>query len=119
MIRPPLATTVASLIGVLVINPAFAGPAVQGSVRTTTTYSGRVEDVATREEARRSDRSERIGREAIAAAERAMDDKDYEKAFAEYKLACDNIPVAPKSDGLYKRALRGLCDAAIRLAEQR
>ncbi|MDB6155040.1 MAG: type and secretion system protein [Chthoniobacteraceae bacterium] len=119
MIRPPLATTVASLIGALVINPAFAGPAVQGSVRTTTTYSGRVEDVATREEARRADRSERIGREAITVAERAMADKDYEKAFAEYKLACDNIPVAPKSDGLYKRALRGLCDAAIHLAEQR
>ncbi len=119
MIRPPLATTVASLIGALVINPAFAGPAVQGSVRTTSTYSSGVEGVATREEVRRSDRSERIGRDAIATAERAMDEKDYEKAFAEFKLAADNIPSAPRSAALYNRAVRGLCDAAVRLAEQR
>ncbi len=48
-----------------------------------------------------------------------MKDKDYEKATAYYKNACDIIPNAPNSQSLYDTALRGFCEASTKLAEQR
>ena len=64
MTRPPLATTIASLLGVLVIHPAFAAQGVQASVHTTTVTTN-VQGAADREAVRRHDRSDGIGREAI------------------------------------------------------
>jgi len=61
----------------------------------------------------------RAGREAIASGDDAMKDKDYEKATAYYKNACDIIPNAPNSQSLYNTALHGFCEASTRLAEQR
>ncbi|MEI9894881.1 MAG: hypothetical protein WDN28_13600 [Chthoniobacter sp.] len=52
-------------------------------------------------------------------ADAAMKDKDYEKATAYYKNACDIIPNAPNSQSLYDTALRGFCEASTKLAEQR
>ncbi len=122
MIRPPLATTIASLLGVLTLNPALtlvqAGE-VPSSVQTTTVQTTTVETTAEREAARRFDRADRIGRQALLAAEVAYKDKDYETAFAQFKLAYDNIPLAPKSSALSSRALKGMEEAGVRLAEQR
>ncbi|HEX5176454.1 MAG TPA: type II and III secretion system protein, partial [Chthoniobacteraceae bacterium] len=117
MIRHSLASTAALLVAVSVITPTFAGPT--GYETTTTTTSTTAQGAAARELARRYDRSERIGREAIAAGDRAMHEKDYETAFAQYKLACDNIPNSPNTRHLYHRALDGMCDAGVKLAEQR
>ncbi len=78
-----------------------------------------VQSSAEREAQRRYDRAERIGREAIDAGDKALDEKDYETAFAQFKLACDNIPNAPKTHRLYSRALDGLCESGVKLAEQR
>lgn len=71
-----------------------------------------------REKARRLDYEQR-GREALESGDAAMKDKDYEKATAYYKGACDLIPNAPKTQSSYNGALKGFCQASIRLAEQR
>lgn len=51
--------------------------------------------------------------------EQAMRTKDYERAAAFFKAACDLVPNAPKTQGLHDRALARFCDASTRLAEQR
>src|SRR5260370_582984 len=61
---------------------------------------GSIESVAEREKARRADYIHR-GHEAIDSGDAAMKDKDYEKATAYYKNACDIIPNAPNSQALY------------------
>ena len=110
MPKPPLATTISSLLVCsIVITPAVAF--AQG-------YRGSVESVAEREKARRYD-YERRGREAIDSGDRAMKDRDYEKAQAYYKQATDIVPNAPNSRSLYEEALDKFCDASVRLAEQR
>ena len=119
MTRPPLATAISSLLGVLApvsvllpLSPVFAGGSGERVYRTS--YS----TVEQNEIGRRVEETER-GRAAIEAGDRAMKEKDYEKAFAQYKLACDMIPNATNTARLYSRALRGLTDAGIALAEQR
>ena len=115
MIRPPLANTIASLLSVAVITPALAG---ENGTTTTTTTTYSMQSVAERELARRRDYEVR-GRAAIEAGERALEEKDYETAVAQFKLACDIIPNSPNTRRLYNRALDGFCDASVRLAEQR
>ena len=111
MTKIPLATTISSLlVGTMIITPVI-GLAAGG-------YRGGVESTAEREEMRRGNYEQR-GREAIAAGDAAMKEKDYEKATAYYKNACDLVPNAPKSQSLYNTALKGFCDASCRLAEQR
>lgn len=111
MTKPPLATTISSLlVSSMIITPAVSFAA--GG------YRGSVESAAEREKARRAD-YERRGREAIDAGDAAMKDKDYEKATAYYKQACDIIPNAPNSHWLYSSALHGFCKASVKLAEQR
>jgi general secretion pathway protein D len=119
MMKPPLGTTIASLLGVAVITPtsllssAFAGD-TGGYRRTSTTVESTVE----REQARRRDYLVR-GEAAIEAGERALRDKDYEKATAQFKLAADTVPNSPNTGRLYRRALEGFCEASTLLAEQR
>jgi general secretion pathway protein D len=118
MTRPPLANTIASMMGLFVMSPAIVIAADSKSFQARSGGPS-VQAVAEREAVRRYDRSERIGREAIVAGEKAFVAKDYETSFAHYRLACDNIPMAPKSEGLYRSALKGFGEAAVKLAEQR
>jgi general secretion pathway protein D len=111
MSKPPLATTISSLL----VCSIFTAPVIalaQGGFR------GSVQSAAEREKIRRHD-YERRGKEAIENGDRAMKDKDYEKATAYYKFACDNVPNAPNSRSLYSVALERFCDASCKLAEQR
>ncbi len=119
MMKPPLAATIATLLSAVVITPlplvssAYAGEEGRGrsyGYSSTTTVE--------RENARRQDYLNR-GIAALKVADKAMDDRDYEKAFAQYKLACDLIPNAPNTSRLYVRALNGLCDSGVALAKQR
>jgi len=111
MIKPPLASTISSLLVCsMIITPTLSIAA--GYNR------GGVESTAEREKARRAD-YERQGHEAIAAGDAAMKDKDYEKATVFYKQACDTIPNAPYSQSLYDTALKDFCHASVKLAEQR
>lgn len=113
MTKPPLASTISSLlVSSMLLTPAVSFANGNGG------YRGSVEGVAAKEKARRADYEYR-GRRAIDAGDAAMKDKDYEKATAYYKNACDIIPNAPNSQSLYNVALKGFCDASCRLAEQR
>src|SRR5471030_2541737 len=98
MIKPPLATTIASLLVCSLI------------VAPTLTFAASVQGTAEAERARRGD-YERRGNEAIANGDKAMKVKDYDKAFVYYKSACDIIPNAPLSQHLYNIALDALCEA--------
>src|SRR6476659_6342520 len=111
----PFSSIIAALLAVSAATPLFAGPTGSTTTTTTTTAYGATQ----RELARRYDRAERIGKQAIDAGERALREKDYETAFAQFKLACDNIPNSPNTRGLYNKALSGLCESGIKLAEQR
>jgi len=106
MIKPPLATTIASLLVCSLI------------VAPTLTFAASVQSAAEAERARRGD-YERRGNEAIDNGDKAMKIRDYDKAFVYYKAACDIIPNAPLSQHLYDHALHSLCDAGCKLAEQR
>src|SRR5687768_5424554 len=104
MSKPPLATTISSLL----VCSMFTAPVIgfaQGG------YRGNVQSAAEREEIRRQD-YERRGKEAIENGDRAMKDRDYEKATAYYKQACDYIPNSPNSRTLYNMALDRFCDAS-------
>lgn len=115
MIKPPLATSIATVLGVAVaVQPILVTMAYAGA----TGYGGSSSSVVEREKARRADYARR-GEAALAAGKKAMKDRDYETAVSQYKLACDLIPNADNSAGLYADALSGFCKASCRYAEQR
>ena len=107
MTKPPLATTISSLlVASMIITP------------TLTFAAGGVQSAAERERSRRMAYENRGG-ELIENGDRAMKVRDYEKATAFYKAACDIIPNAYLTQRAYNTALRGFCDASCKLAEQR
>ena len=107
MSRLPLATTISSLlVASMLITPTVAFAA------------GGVVSAAERERSRRME-YERRGEQSIENGDRAMKIRDYEKATAFYKAACDIIPNAALTGAAYHRALEGFCDASCKLAEQR
>src|SRR2546423_5874046 len=115
-INPPLLCCACT---VLAVSPALAGSGERAySSSRRVESSTNVYGVEQREAARRQDNIERA-REAIAAGDVAMRQRDYETAFAQYRLACDLLPDSPSTHRLRARALDGLCDAASSLAEQR
>ena len=106
MKKTPLSTTISSLLACSLI------------VAPTLTFAASVQGTAEAERGRRAD-YEVKGNEAIDNGDNAMRARDYDKAFAYYKRACDIIPNAPLSQRLYDHALRDLCEAGCTLAEQR
>src|SRR5437773_2540322 len=98
MTKPPLATTISSLlVASMIITPtlAFAAGGVQGA--------------AERELQRRHEYENR-GIQMLEKGDLAMKIRDYEKATAYYQSACDLIPNARLTQGSYNSALRGFCD---------
>lgn len=121
MMKPPLASTIASLLGVAVVTQTTLPTSAVAGESGGTTYrrsTSSVESTARREEIRRSDYVQR-GMAAIEAGEAALDARDYESATAQFRSACDLIPNAPRTSRLYRRALDGFCEASVKLAEQR
>ncbi|MDQ3622090.1 MAG: type II and III secretion system protein [Verrucomicrobiota bacterium] len=122
MTKPPVAHTLASLFGLTALGLTLAPipVALAGERSTTTGYrvTSTASSVVERERVRRADYESR-GRAAIEAGDRAMREKDYETAVAQYKLATDLIPNAPNTRRLHEKALDGFCDASVKLAEQR
>ena len=88
MIKPPLATTITSLLVCLNITPCFAGTA-SSRTSTTSSYSSSTESVAERELRRRYEYIQN-GEAAIAAGDKAMKERDYEQARA--TLRRDALP---------------------------
>lgn len=118
MMKPPLTTPIAAVLGVLVATPfslvstalAGEGPGRRGYTTSTT--------VVERELVRRREYVER-GQVALAAGDKAMREKDYENAFVQYRYAVDNIPNSENTRRLYGKALEKMCEAGVKLAEQR
>lgn len=109
MMKAPLATTISSaLFGTLVLAPALSY--AQGGFRG--------ESAVERELPRRYDYVRR-GEDAIEKGDKAMDDRDYDQAVAQYKLAVDVIPNSANSSRQYRRALDKFSEASVKLAEQR
>ena len=107
MTKPPLATTISSLLVVsLLITPTVAFAA------------GGAQSAAERELAHRHEYEAR-GIQSLENGDRAMRIRDYEKATAFYKQACDFIPNAYLTRAAYAQALQGFCNASCKLAEQR
>ncbi len=106
MTKPPLATTISTLLVTSMILTPTLG------------FAADVQRTAENELLRRRDYENR-GQQMIENGDRAMKVRDYEKATAYYKQACDYIPNARLTQSAYNRALRSFCDAACKLAEQR
>lgn len=109
MMKAPLATTISSaLFGTLILTPTVSF--AQGG------YRG--ESAVERELPRRYDYVRR-GEDAIEKGDKAMKDRDYDQAVAQYKLAVDVIPNSENSIRQYERALDKFSEASVKLAEQR
>ena len=107
MTKPPLATTISSLlVASMIITPTLAFAA------------GGAQSAAEREISRRHEYENRGG-QMIEQGDQMMRVRDYEKATAYYKNACDLIPNAYLTQKSYFRALQGFCNASCKLAEQR
>jgi general secretion pathway protein D len=112
MIKPPFIPLCAFVC--LSGGALFAGTYGESTTTTTTT----TESIAEREIVRRQENVIRA-QEALTVAKRAMEERDYEVAAAQYKIACDLLPPSPHTDDLRDDAVEGFCEASIRLAEQR
>jgi general secretion pathway protein D len=80
-------------------------------------YRRNVQGIAETEKQRRADFVQR-GEAAIESGKAAMKDRDYEKASAYFKNACDLIPDAPNTHPLHGEAVDRFCDASVKLATQ-
>ena len=124
MIRPPLATSVTTLlIGSMLITPgvllAIDRP-LFGPARSETGgfRSPGVESAAEREITRRYFYTER-GLAEIVAGDKSMKDRDYASAVAHYQGAADMIPNSDNTAKDHRSAVKRLCEASCKLAEQR
>jgi len=108
MMKVPLATTISALLGTLTVLPTTSH--AQGGFQGQT--------AAERELARRPDYVRR-GEDAMEKGDKAYEEKDYDQAVAQYKLAVDLIPNAANSQRQYHRALDRFAEASVKLAEQR
>ena len=107
MTKPPLATTISSLlVASMIITPTLAFAA------------GSAESAAEREKSRRQEYENRGG-QMIESGDQMMKVRDYEKATAFYQEACNLIPNAYLTRSAYNRALSSFCNASCKLAEQR
>ena len=107
MTKPPLATTISSLlVASMIITPSLAFAA------------GGVQSAAEREITRRHEYENR-GAQMLESGDQMMRVRDYEKATAFYKNACDFIPNSYLTQKSYSRALASFCAASCKLAEQR
>lgn len=110
MTKPLLASLSATLLITATV-PAIAGPYDGG-------YSSSVESTADRELVRRQDYYNRA-EEAVAAGDSALAERDYEVAFAQFRLALDLLSSSPQTDTLRHDAQDGFCVAGVKLCEQR
>lgn len=113
-IKPPVLSCACAL---LAASPLFAGTVERTTTRVESSSTS-VQGTAEHELVRRQENVTRA-RAAIEAGDRAMKQRDYETAFAQYKAACDFLPDSPATRKLRSQALDGFCEAASRLAEQR
>ena len=114
MMKPPLATTIATLlVGSMLYTPtiAFSGEGAE------TSY-GSSHSAAQRELARRQNNLIR-GREMVAKGDKAMKERDYATAAASYKMGVDFIANSNYTRRDYDYALERFCEASVKLAEQR
>jgi general secretion pathway protein D len=112
-IKPPVICACVLAAAVSTI-PLHAGTPQQGY----SVSSGNAEDIADRTVSRKEE-DVRRAKAAIESGDAAMEEKDYETAFAQYKEACDLLPESRVTHVLRRQALDDFGEAACDLAEQR
>ncbi len=78
-----------------------------------------VEAAAERETARRAASVDAAMKGPMAAADAALAENDYEKAFVNYRGVLDFLQPSPLSEKPRERALDRMCSSGVKLAEQR
>ncbi len=91
--------------------PLLAGE--YGATRTVTTTQS-----STTELSRRTQYAIKA-QEAVRLGDKALEEKDYETAFAQYRLVLDITNESPELAPLRRHAREGLCEAGVKLAGQR
>ena len=103
MIKPPL--VIISVIGLITMPLIRAGAA---DVQTT----------ASQEQARR-EANLKLAQTAIAEGDKQFKARNYDTAVQQYQLACDTLTESSETHSVRTRAVAGLDEASVRLAEQR
>ncbi len=96
-------------LGLVTTLISFTGPAA---------FSQNVERIAEREIERRQN-SISQGEAALGVAMVALQEKDYARAFDQYRIALALIPAGHVSEQQHRAALQGYCESGVKLAEQR
>jgi len=115
-IKPPV---ICACVLAALVSPTslFAGSSSQPVSAQQSGYAD-TQGVAERAIARRQENLRRA-EAAIESGNAAMDQRDYETAFAQYKAAADLLPESRATEHDRDKALDGMDDAACALAEQR
>jgi general secretion pathway protein D len=120
MTRHPITRIAAITVGV------FATGALQaeekpraGTPPKSGVKPGAIEAAADRETARRAAAVDAALKGPMAAADSALAEKDYEKAFVNYRAVLDFLPSSPLSEKPREHALDRMCSSGVKLAEQR
>ena len=96
----------------LILSP-LAQAGEYGGVRTVTTSQTAETEIYRRQQYAIK------AQEAVRAGDAALEEKDYETAFGQYRLVLDITTESTETHALRKHASEGLCEAGVKLAEQR
>ncbi len=107
----PLKVSLCASLAIFVAPPAECGS-------YDSYYSTSINSSAEREIIRRQEYYLRA-EEAVRAGDDALAEKDYEVAFAQFRLALDLLPESPQTGELRADAADGFCIGGVKLAEQR
>ncbi len=108
----PAKSIISCGVASLLLYPAlYAGQ--YGATATRTTVQSSSTEITRREQYATK------AQEAVRLGDEAMEGKDYETAFGQYRLVLDITNESPETTALRSHAREGLCDAGVKLGAQR
>jgi general secretion pathway protein D len=120
MTRHPITRIAAITVGVFATGALKAEEKPRaGTLPKSGAKPGAIEAAADREKARREAAVDAALKGPMAAADSALAEKDYEKAFVNYRAVLDFLPSSPLSEKPREHAVDRMCTSGVKLAEQR
>jgi general secretion pathway protein D len=116
MTRHPFTRIAALTVGALSPVASFAADKPKPAPQAPSTA---IEAAAEREAARRASQVEAAQRGPLMAGESSLAEKDFEKAFVNFRAVLDFVPASPLAEKQRDRALDLFCESGVKLAEQR